>query len=161
VPLLTLGLVKHEPRFFHATRVELKQELLTWSNSADGECIFWLSGIATGKSTIDCTDFKRYICDAVAEHPDIAKKGLRKRWKRFVVQLISKLQASSVRLPLVFVVDALDECDGETDIERLLQLFIEAHTVGPVQLRILVNQGFVIGISSLTIFPEPLWMRIF
>jgi len=175
--------LEHEPRCLQNTRVELLQEIMTWSNSADGQCIFWLSGIAgTGKSTIARTvadkladedqlgasfffstgggdrgsagkvmttiafqltkvssDLKRSICDAVGKHPDIAKKGLREQWKRLVVQPISKLQTESVRSPLVFVVDALDECGDETDIERLLQLFAEAYTVGPIQLRILVT----------------------
>ena len=175
--------LEHEPRCLQTTRVELLHELMTWSNSADGECIFWLSGIAgTGKSTIARTvadkladenqlgasfffsrgggdlgnagkvittiafqlakvssDLKCYIYDAVGKHPDIAKKGLREQWKRLVIQPISKLQAESVRSPLVFVVDALDECDGETDIELLLQLFAEAYTVGPIQLRVLVT----------------------
>ena len=143
---------------------------MTWSNSADGQCIFWLSGIAgTGKSTIARTvadkladedqlgasfffsrgggdlgnagkvittiafqlakvssDLKRSICDAVGKHPDIAKKGLREQWKRLVVQPISKLQTESVRSPLVFVVDALDECGDETDIERLVGAFAAA-----------------------------------
>ncbi|KAF8542441.1 NACHT and WD40 domain protein [Trichophaea hybrida] len=44
---------EHESQCLPETRVDLLQQIITWSKDPSGECIFWLNGIAgTGKSTI-------------------------------------------------------------------------------------------------------------
>ncbi|KAF8534356.1 WD40-repeat-containing domain protein, partial [Trichophaea hybrida] len=44
---------EHEARCLDNTRVDLLNQITTWSNKSDGACIFWLHGMAgTGKSTI-------------------------------------------------------------------------------------------------------------
>jgi len=57
---------EHEPLCLPETRVDLLQQIMTWSEDPNGACIFWLNGIAgTGKSTISrtvaraCADQKR------------------------------------------------------------------------------------------------------
>ena len=44
---------EHESRCLPDTRVDLLQQIITWSKDPSGACIFWLNGIAgAGKSTI-------------------------------------------------------------------------------------------------------------
>jgi len=57
---------EHNARCLLGTRVNLLQEIMTWSESTSGAGIYWLNGVAgTGKSTIartvarDCHDQKR------------------------------------------------------------------------------------------------------
>jgi len=46
-------LQEHEPQCLPNTRVDLLNQIMTWSNNLSGACIFWLNGRAgTGKSTI-------------------------------------------------------------------------------------------------------------
>jgi len=93
---------------------------------------------------------RNHIYEAVRKHPDIAEKGLRSQWDHLILQPLSKIKVDPARLPLVLVIDALDECEGDKDVQQILQLFAEAQTLGPVQLRILVTSR-----------PEPLIQRGF
>ncbi|KAF8542372.1 hypothetical protein BDD12DRAFT_802967 [Trichophaea hybrida] len=44
---------EHESQCLPDTRVDLLQQIITWSKDPTGACIFWLNGIAgAGKSTI-------------------------------------------------------------------------------------------------------------
>ncbi|KAF8541118.1 WD40-repeat-containing domain protein [Trichophaea hybrida] len=44
---------EHDPLCLPNTRVELLEQIMTWSRNPDGSCIFWLNGMAgTGKTTI-------------------------------------------------------------------------------------------------------------
>ena len=44
---------EHEPQCLPETRTHLLQKIMIWSKDPNGECIFWLNGMAgTGKSTI-------------------------------------------------------------------------------------------------------------
>jgi hypothetical protein len=85
------------------------------------------------------SDLKRYIYEAVKQHPDIAAKTLRDQWKQLILRPLSKLKAHSVRSPLIFVLDALDECDGDMDVRQILQLLAEEQILGSIQLQILVT----------------------
>ena len=82
---------------------------------------------------------KRYICKAVKQHPDIAEKNLRDQWRQLIIQPLSELKTNSVRSPLIFVLDALDECDDDKDMQQILQILAEGQTLGTVQLRIFVT----------------------
>ncbi|KAJ5181974.1 hypothetical protein N7449_012121 [Penicillium cf. viridicatum] len=47
---------QHEEECLEGTRTDLQQQIATWAASPQGNCIFWLSGMAgTGKSTISRT----------------------------------------------------------------------------------------------------------
>ena len=76
---------------------------------------------------------------AVAEDQDIATQTPRDQWSRLVLGPLSKLDGTSLSLPLVLVIDALDECDGENDVRRTLQLLTEARWLRTARLRIFVT----------------------
>jgi hypothetical protein len=84
---------------------------------------------------------KRRICEAIAEHKDIASKSLLDQWNQLVFQPLSKAEADSLQFqsPLVIVIDALDECEGENDIQGILQLLAKARALRKVRLRIFMT----------------------
>ncbi|RPB18652.1 hypothetical protein L211DRAFT_901709 [Terfezia boudieri ATCC MYA-4762] len=50
------GRWEYEDRCLPETRVDLRQQIMDWFEDPEGECIFWLNGMAgTGKSTISRT----------------------------------------------------------------------------------------------------------
>jgi hypothetical protein len=84
-------------------------------------------------------DLERYICEAVSKTSNIGSLGLQDHWERLIYQPLSKLKVGEFPKPLVLVVDALDECDGEDDVELFLQVIASARSLQPVQLRVLVT----------------------
>jgi NACHT domain len=82
---------------------------------------------------------KRFICEVITKHSDIASQTLRDQWNQLVLRPLSKLEAGSLQSPLVLVVDALDECEGENDIRGILQLFNEAKSLANIRLRVFIT----------------------
>jgi len=82
---------------------------------------------------------KRCICEAIAERSDIASQALRDQWNQLILRPLSKLEADSLQSPLILVVDALDECEGENDIRVILQLLSEARELRAVRFRIFMT----------------------
>ncbi|CAN9079966.1 unnamed protein product [Alternaria alternata] len=84
---------------------------------------------------------RQYISDAVVERTDIASQSLRDQWHHLVLAPLSKLGESDypAPAPLVLVVDALDECDGENDIRTIVQLLAETQSLTKVRLRVLLT----------------------
>ncbi|KAA8894763.1 hypothetical protein FN846DRAFT_972715 [Sphaerosporella brunnea] len=72
------------------------------------------------------------VCDALRHNRDIPKKSLSEQWKQLILDPLSHLNGVS----LILVIDALDECDGENDIQLILQLLSQ---VSSVRLQILVT----------------------
>jgi NACHT domain len=84
-------------------------------------------------------DLKNLICEAISNNDGIVNKILQDRWKELILEPLSKLDAESVRALLILVIDALDECDGETDIQRVLQLLANARVLRSVRFRVLIT----------------------
>lgn len=82
---------------------------------------------------------KSYILGAVSENKDINNKSLRDQWHQLILQPLSRLDGKSSRSSYILVVDALDECDGESDIQAILQLLAESRSLKTVQLRIFLT----------------------
>lgn len=82
---------------------------------------------------------KKNICQAVTEHQDIASQTPRDQWSQLILGPLSRLDGTSSPLPLVLVIDALDECDGENDVQQILQLLAEARLLRTVRLRIFMT----------------------
>jgi len=85
------------------------------------------------------SSLKRSICEAIAEHSDVANQALRDQWNQLILQPLSKLEPNSLQSPLLIVIDALDECEGENNIRMILQLLAEARAPRTVQLRIFLT----------------------
>lgn len=64
---------------------------------------------------------------------------LREQWRQLVLHPLSRLDGTSFPTSYLLIVDALDECDSEDDIQMILQLFIEARTLKTVRLRVFLT----------------------
>jgi hypothetical protein len=92
---------------------------------------------------------KGYICHAIAEHGDIAKKSLREQWRWLIFQPLSKLGNDSPQpSAFFFVIDALDECESQEDIRTIIQLLAQAKNLAAIQLRIFVTSRPEISIHD-------------
>jgi hypothetical protein len=80
---------------------------------------------------------KQTICDKIFTHSDIAHRSLREQWRHLILDPLSTLGTDNGGRPLLLVVDALDECEGENDIRTILQLFSEIQSL--VQLRVFLT----------------------
>ncbi|OCL05397.1 hypothetical protein AOQ84DRAFT_322981, partial [Glonium stellatum] len=82
---------------------------------------------------------KRYISEAIAKDPKITTRGLSYQWNQLVLQPLSKLYKESTHSPLLLVIDALDECEGDEDIKSILQLLANPQNWQNAQLRIFLT----------------------
>lgn len=80
---------------------------------------------------------KCHICKAIAEQRDIAQKTLEDQWNQLIFRPLSKLKAP--QSSLVFVIDALDECEGDDDIRLILKLLAKASNLENKLLRIFLT----------------------
>jgi hypothetical protein len=82
---------------------------------------------------------QRYIRDAITERSNIASQSLTDQWRQLVLGPLSKLESSDIYPSCIVVIDALDECEAETDIRIILRLLAEARSLKKVRLRVLVT----------------------
>jgi hypothetical protein len=82
-------------------------------------------------------DFKRYVCDVIKNRSGIWTE-LDDQWKNLIIQPLEKLDKRLYRpLVLVFVIDALDECDR--GVGEILQLFHQVSRLKILRVRILIT----------------------
>lgn len=77
-----------------------------------------------------------HIRSAIEEEPEIAAKSLERQFKSLVFQPLEKLNRA---IPLVLVVDALDECQGDNIIKQVLHLLAKMHELKTVQVRVFLT----------------------
>ncbi|SLM33335.1 P-loop containing nucleoside triphosphate hydrolase [Lasallia pustulata] len=82
---------------------------------------------------------QRYIGDAVRKNADIATQSLGDQWRQVVLGPLSKLSGDSYPSSYILVIDALDECDNDDDIQTILKLLAEAQTFQTIRLRVLLT----------------------
>jgi NACHT domain len=82
---------------------------------------------------------QRYICDAIRDHGDIASQSLRDQWCQLLFRPLSKLDGNSSPSSFILVIDALDECDDDSNVQMILQLLAEAWSLKTVRLRVFMT----------------------
>jgi NACHT domain len=83
---------------------------------------------------------KEHICQAITEHIDIAHQSLQAQWEQLILQPLSMLKGSQLQPPnLVFVIDALDECESDNDARVILRLLSEAKDLNTSWLRVFIT----------------------
>ena len=82
---------------------------------------------------------KKWISEAVAEQPDIPNYLFRDQWNHLILGPLSRMHASSLPPTILFVIDALDECDDEREIRAILHVLATAQRLQSANLRILVT----------------------
>ncbi|KAF3031956.1 hypothetical protein E8E12_002491 [Didymella heteroderae] len=78
----------------------------------------------------------RHISNAIIQRPEIASQSLRDQWQYLVLKPLSKLEKPAT---FVLVVDALDECEGSTDAQLVVQLLAMSGSLKRVQLRVFLT----------------------
>jgi hypothetical protein len=77
---------------------------------------------------------------AQEEDPSICQKVLRDQFEKLILNPFLDIQdARSRNVPLVIIIDALDECDKEIHIRTILELLSQTHATQPISLKILVT----------------------
>ncbi|KFZ24428.1 hypothetical protein V502_01091 [Pseudogymnoascus sp. VKM F-4520 (FW-2644)] len=80
---------------------------------------------------------QKQIYDAIAKQSNIANLSLSDQWRQLVLSPLSRLEES--HQSYVLVVDALDECEGDNDVRKILELLAEARSLKTVQLRVFLT----------------------
>ena len=80
-----------------------------------------------------------WIHKAKLDDDEMANKILHDQWKHLVIELVSNLDIEPACTTLVLVIDALDKCDKQGDIRRVLQLLANSGTLQTVRLRVLIT----------------------
>jgi hypothetical protein len=81
----------------------------------------------------------RYVCEAVGKNTNISQLGLEYQWRQLILEPLSRVKYNSVTSPLIIVIDALDECDNDDDIQLVLQLLATAKSLQNHRLRIFIT----------------------
>ena len=82
---------------------------------------------------------EQHICNAVKECRDVANRSLRDQWQQLVLHPLSKLGDNGGIATYVLVIDALDECDNNENIQIIIKLFGEARSLKTIRLRIFLT----------------------
>ncbi|KAF3190661.1 hypothetical protein TWF788_008182 [Orbilia oligospora] len=78
-----------------------------------------------------------HIRTAVDEEPEIAAKSLEKQFNNLILYPLREL--SQVSLPLILVIDALDECDGDEIIRQVIYLLAKIQALKTIHMRIFLT----------------------
>ncbi|OAG10550.1 putative WD-repeat protein [Paraphaeosphaeria sporulosa] len=82
------------------------------------------------------TTCRQHIRDAVAERSNISKQSLQDQWQHLILGPLSKLHEPG---PFIIVVDALDECDNDNDVQIIVRLLAEAQSLERVRVRVFLT----------------------
>ena len=85
------------------------------------------------------TDFGNLLRETISKDEGVITRMLNDQWKQLVLNPLSSLPTDSFRAPLIIVIDALDECDGEGHINQVLQLLADARSLKRIRFRVLIT----------------------
>jgi NACHT domain len=95
---------------------------------------------------------KRHICEALEEDYRIDKQGLIEQWRKLIFRPLSKLEnLPTHHLPIILVIDALDECEREDrkdDVRVILRLLAEAKDLPKIRLKIFLTSRPEVAINE-------------
>lgn len=84
-------------------------------------------------------ELHNHIVDSIKQRSDIASRSLHDQWQELVLRPMSKLMGKTTLPSYLVIVDALDECANESDVQVLLHLLSQTQTLTKVRLRILLT----------------------
>jgi hypothetical protein len=79
------------------------------------------------------------ISEAISNYSDIASLSLHDQWRQLVLKPLSKLDDDSCLSWYILVIDALDECNNDKNIQIILQLLAEVRLLKRVRLRVFLT----------------------
>jgi hypothetical protein len=66
-------------------------------------------------------------------------RSIRDQWEQLIINPLSKLDRNSCPSTILFVIDALDECDSEGDIRIILGVLTTPKLLSNIRLRIFIT----------------------
>jgi hypothetical protein len=78
------------------------------------------------------------IKTAIDQDPSITSKMAEEQFDKLILQPISTLRPVN-SMVIAIVIDALDECDGDENIKRLINIFTRAKLVSNVRVRVFIT----------------------
>lgn len=82
---------------------------------------------------------QRHICNVLTEHSTITSQSLADQWRLLVLGPLLKLDGTDTFQSYIVVIDALDECEGESYVRIILRLLAETQSLKTVRLRVLIT----------------------
>jgi WD40 repeat protein len=92
---------------------------------------------------------KDLVCNAILGRPDITHTLKQDQWNHLIYQPLSRLKKRSANSPIVIVIDALDECEGEKDVEAVIRLLAKVKEITTTQVRIFLTSRPEYGVRSI------------
>ncbi|KAJ5652439.1 hypothetical protein N7507_009865 [Penicillium longicatenatum] len=96
----------------------------------------FVSTIASQLSDKDL-EFQQQLQDLILKDKGSRYRLLSDEWKELFINPLLCLK--SPRSPLIIIIDALDECEGEGSITALIQILMQVQTLGQIKLRFLIT----------------------
>ncbi|KAJ5648437.1 hypothetical protein N7490_004809 [Penicillium lividum] len=91
------------------------------------------------------------ICKSIEKHTNIKNEMLANQWEHLILQPLLELDKQAlVPLTSIIVIDALDECESEseTDIDTILQLITGAQKLSTIRLKFFITSRPELNIYS-------------
>ncbi|KAF2187654.1 hypothetical protein K469DRAFT_540708, partial [Zopfia rhizophila CBS 207.26] len=85
-----------------------------------------------------CAAFKSFLVKAISNDEGISGRTLKDQWNELVLQPLSKLEAGPPQNPLLLVINALDECEKESDVRLVLQPLSDFRRLGRLHYRVFI-----------------------
>jgi hypothetical protein len=83
--------------------------------------------------------FKSSLVKAISNDEGISSRTQKDQWNELILQPLSKLGAGSFQAPLLIVIDALDECEKESDVRLVLYLLSDSRRLGGLRFRVFIT----------------------
>ncbi|KAL4931475.1 WD40 repeat domain-containing protein [Aspergillus undulatus] len=86
-------------------------------------------------------DVRDHICKAVAKNPNIGNESLSRQWEHLVFKPLLEWEQQQDLMPivLIFVLDALDECQNERDLRLMFQLMSQVRDFRKIRVRVYIT----------------------
>jgi hypothetical protein len=80
--------------------------------------------------------FKRHLCEAIKENPTVMDQALCHQWTLLLLGPLSKLQTVQ---RVVLVIDALDECEKDNDIQMIIEALAQTAKLNTITFRVFIT----------------------
>jgi hypothetical protein len=83
---------------------------------------------------------RKYVSEAISKHPGIAQQTMPEQWNKLILEpLRTAIDHQHLSSSIIFVIDALDECDKQEDIGLILRLLAGTTGLVTAKLRVFVT----------------------
>ncbi|KAJ5720794.1 uncharacterized protein N7483_008728 [Penicillium malachiteum] len=89
----------------------------------------------------DCLPaMKPAVCETISNNPNIGNQSISTQWQDSILSPLAEVDKQSlVPLTLILVIDALDECEDENDIDTIIQLLGQPQTFNTISLKLFIT----------------------